>query len=202
MDQGIHGVISGLVSSVIVYPIDTIKTRYQAGKKIEINKQLYNGMSREILSNIPSSFVYWSVYYKCRDQNLSSVQSVIISSILSNITEIPLDIIKKRMQLGENRGNIYKYGMYHLSISLVYNMIYIKCLETCKEKYKYGNILSVGISSSISSIISYPFDLWKTNSIVPSQTKLWKGLGTRIIYGNLYSGIYMNLFLWLNNNRI
>lgn len=202
MEYGTYGVIASIASSSIFYPIDTIKTRKQAGLPIAYNMSLYKGLKPEILSSIPSGFTYWYTYYKCREYNLTTTESSFISCLTSNIVDTPFDIKKKKNQLNINTGNIYKYCVGNVMSSLVYNLFYLNTLKYLKDENKFNNVISIWGASTTSAFMSYPFDRWKTSLIYPNKINYFKGLGYRLIHANLYSGLYMTVFLWLCDNKI
>lgn len=202
MDYGLFGIVSSITATSIFYPIDTIKTRKQAGLPIQYNTSLYKGIRPEILSSFPSGFTYWYTYYKCREYNFTTTESSFISCLTSNIVDTPFDIRKKKKQLNMKAGNIYKYCVGNVMSSIVYNLFYLRTLKYLKDDHKINNTLSIFGASTISAFMSYPFDRWKTSIIYPNKISYFKGLGYRLIHANLYSGLYMTVFLWLCDNKI
>ena len=207
MEYGIYGIVSSFVSTSIFYPIDTLKTRRQAFgtfRPLKFNS-LYKGITPELLSCAPSSFTYWWTYQKCRENNFSTTESSLLSCLTSNLIDTPFDIKKKRYQLNSfsNLEKVLpKYCLGNVLSSIVYNLFYINTLKKCKEKDGINNYLCITCASSISAFMSYPFDRWKTNLIMPSKITYLKGLGLRLLHANLYSGLYMSIFLWLSNNKL
>jgi hypothetical protein len=63
-------------------------------------------------------------------------------------------------------------------------------------------MVSIAGASSVSAIMSYPMDRWKTGIVYPNKVSYFKGLGYRLIHANTYSSIYMLLFLLLNGDKI
>ena len=201
----INGIISSVVSTSIFYPLDTIKSRKQAGLPIKNFTSLYRGIKPELLSCAPSAFVYWGTYYKAREHNFTTTESAFLSCITSNIFDTPFDIRKKRNQLGDNfinKGNIYKYCFANVMSSVVYNIFYLNVLKKLKNDYKLNNWFSIVGASSVSSIMSYAFDRWKTSIVYPNKVSYFKGLGFRLLHANTYSSIYMLIFLKLNGDNI
>jgi hypothetical protein len=205
MEYAVNGIIASVVSTSIFYPLDTLKSRKQAGLPLGSFSSLYKGIKPELISCAPSAFVYWFTYYKCRDYNLTTTESAFVSCITSNVFDTPFDIRKKRNQLGDdliNKGNIYKYCFANVMSSVVYNLFYLNVLKKLKNDYGYNNMVSIAGASSVSAIMSYPFDRWKTGIVYPNKVSYFKGLGYRLIHANTYSSIYMLLFLWLNEDKI
>ena len=205
MEYGLFGIVSSLTATATFYPIDTLKTKKQANIPIKFNKSLYKGITPELLSCIPSSFVYWYTYQKCRENNFTTTESAFISCITSNVIDTPFDIRKKRNQLGDqflNKGNIYKYCLGNVMSSVVYNLFYLNVLKKLKNDYGLNNTLSIMGASTTSAFMSYPIDNYKTKIVYPNKISYFKGLGYRLLYCNLFSGLYMNIFLWLNGDKV
>ena len=204
-EYAVNGIIASVVSTSIFYPLDTLKSRKQAGLPLGTFGSLYKGIKPELLSCTPSAFVYWFTYKVSRDYNLTTTESAFISCITSNIFDTPFDIRKKRNQLGDNlinKGNIYKYCFANVMSSVVYNLFYLNVLKKLKNDYGYSNMVSIAGASSISAFMSYPMDRFKTKIVYPNKVSYFKGLGYRLIHANTYSSIYMLLFLWLNGDKI
>jgi hypothetical protein len=205
MEYGINGIIAGGIATSVFYPIDTLKSRRQAGLPISSYSSLYKGIKPELLSCVPSAFTYWFTYYKCRENNFTTTESAFISCITSNVIDTPFDIRKKRNQLGDqflNKGNIYKYCLGNVMSSVVYNLFYLNVLKKLKNDYKLNNTLSIMGASTTSAFMSYPIDNYKTKIVYPNKISYFKGLGYRLLYCNLFSGLYMNIFLWLNGDKV
>lgn len=204
-EYAINGIISSVISTSIFYPLDTLKSRKQAGLPIGSFVSLYKGIKPELISCAPSAFVYWGSYYKAREYDLTTTESSFISCITSNVFDTYFDIRKKRNQLGDdliNKGNIYKYCFANVMSSVVYNLFYLNILKKLKNDYGMSNGVSIMGASSVSAFMSYPFDRYKTKIVYPNKVSYFKGLGYRLIHANTYSSIYMLLFLRLNGDKI
>jgi hypothetical protein len=204
MEYGLFGIVSSFTATAAFYPIDSLKTRKQANIPITFNRSLYKGITPELLSCIPSSFVYWYTYQKCRENNFTTTESAFISCATSNIVDTPFDIRKKRYQLNDfvSKNNIAKYCLGNVLSSVAYNLFYLNTLKYCKEEHKINNTFSIMIASTTSAFMSYPFDRWKTYLITNTKINYFKGLGYRLLQSNLYSGLYMSVFLWLSDNKV
>jgi len=106
MEYGINGIISSKIETLVFYPLDTLKSRRQAGIPLGSFNSLYKGIKPELLSCAPSSFIYWTTYYKAKEYNLNTSQSALVSCATSNIVDTYFDIRKKRNQLGDKFINI------------------------------------------------------------------------------------------------
>jgi hypothetical protein len=204
-EYAVNGIIASVVSTSIFYPLDTLKSRKQAGLPLGSFGSLYKGIRPELLSCAPSAFVYWGTYKVSRDKKLTTTESAFVSCITSNVFDTYFDIRKKRNQLGDdliNKGNIYKYCFANVMSSVVYNLFYLNVLKKLKNDYGYSNTISIAGASSTSAFMSYWFDRYKTKIVYPNKVSYFKGLGYRLLHSNMYSGLYMSLFLWLNGDKI
>jgi len=127
LDEAIAGIGAGLVSTITLHPLETVKTRLQVhdGKlftlkhngtfrtvvdiiKNEGYKGLYQGLSPNLIGNTVSWGIYFSVYAWKKDQlnkknngkRLTKIQHMIASSQAGIVTQVlttPIWLIKTRM---------------------------------------------------------------------------------------------------------
>ena len=200
LDLYVSGSIASFCSTTILFPIDTIKSRLQAGFKNEhLYKNVYKGLRYEMISTIPCTYLYWYSYSKLRNEGYSTIVASCSASILSNIIDTPFDLYKKKKQLLElTKSSIYKYCFMNVLISLTYNMFYLNIYKKVKEKTD-SNILSISSASIISTFFSYPFDRQKTKIAMNyknNDVSYFRGLGYRLMYSLLYSNMNMNILLY------
>lgn len=198
------GTITGCISSILFYPIDTYKSRLQISSFSR--KKLYTGLLPETISNTTSNLVYWGLYQYCRNKEYSPLHSVIISSVISNLIDSPLDYIKKHRQLNIPYPSsikwlsFFKYSVLNSGYSLVYNSMYMYILSKYNQKDR-GNWSTLMLCSIVSSTISYPIDYIRTCSIKNNQQytipSFLRGYFIRLTYSACYSTFYMKFFLFL-----
>ena len=193
------GICASIISTTVVYPLDTLKSRSQSN--IALNKSLYKGIRFEYLSSVPSSYMYWMAYKWCREKKYSDTISAASASCISNLIDSPFDLKKKMKQLNLTNNNIViKYGLTNMATNIVYNIVYMNSLKYFKEKN--ATPISIFLSCNLAGLISFPLDKYKTYLVSRMKTNFFKGLGYRLLFCNLYSGLYMNLFLWFSNNKL
>lgn len=202
------GTITGCISSILFYPIDTYKSRLQASHFSK--KGLYKGILPETISNTVSNLIYWSLYQHCRDKNHSPIQSVLLSSIVSNVVDSPLDYIKKHRQLGIQTPSFawkpfINYCLLNSGYSCVYNVSYMYILSTYMQQER-KNLSTLVWCSIVSSTVSYPIDYIRTCSVkknnIYSFSSFMKGYSVRLLYSTFYSTCYMKCFLFLTGELI
>jgi len=108
------GAVAGAAVDIILYPIDTVKTRLQTvgGVDFKIGEigQLYAGLVGGLVGHVPSSALFFAVYETSRvlylepALGLGSASSQLIASALGNIAassiRVPTEVVKTRMQSG------------------------------------------------------------------------------------------------------
>jgi hypothetical protein len=193
------GLIASSCSILLCYPLDTIKNKLQIGGPI-FSRHYYRGILAELSGNIPSTITFWGTYQLCRDHQLSIQQSSFLSACTSNLIDTPFDIMKKKRQIHisesilkrEHISKILKFSIMNMSHSVLYNMIYMPMLNYLKNEKGYNNTVSIASCCTLAS----------TNNPTGKLSPFLKGLGTRIIYGNIYSGCYMHIYLWWSNGKL
>ncbi|KAI8535994.1 hypothetical protein RHMOL_Rhmol10G0220300 [Rhododendron molle] len=107
-----EGVIAGGMAGVVVetalYPIDTIKTRIQAGGGKITWKGLYSGLAGNIAGVLPASALFVGVYEPAKQkllqifpENLSAVAHLTagaIGGVAASLIRVPTEVVKQRMQ--------------------------------------------------------------------------------------------------------
>jgi len=206
-----NGCITSSLATAICYPLDTIKTSLQAtGKlpRIPHIRSLYRGCSPELMGNVASGTAYWSVYQTMRDCNYSPFLSSITSAAVCNIIDTPFDIYKKQRQLhittSLHKSIVTRFSLASVCYSTVYNGIYMPLLHHLTIEKDMHRTLAIAICSTTASIATYPVDRWRTRVVAPNTTSIpwYKGLMYRILYGNIYSGLYMHILLYLTNGTL
>ncbi len=108
----------------------------------------------------------------------------------------------------EHISKLLKFSGMNMSHSVLYNMIYMPMLNYLKNEKGYNNTVSIATCCTIASTLTYPIDRLRTKYIFQLSnpngklSPFLRGLGTRIMYGNIYSGCYMHIYLWWSNGRL
>lgn len=185
----LSGFLSGIIHTIIGYPLDTLKTLKQSESKVK-NNNLFKGLSYPLAQvSIINSVTFGSNNYlkKFNDNNMSNFYTGIISSIICT----PLDKYKIMRQYN------LKYDINIKNIIKSYNKTHIVTLRELPATYIYfasydklkENNFSIFISGSIAGVNSwlftYPFDTIKTR--IQSNTS--KTILEAFKKGNLFSGL-------------
>jgi solute carrier family 25 (mitochondrial carnitine/acylcarnitine transporter), member 20/29 len=99
-----NSIIAGIVSGIIMTPIDFFKIQKQVNKKNFINKNilitLIKGYPITILREVSSLSIYFNTYYYLKENTDNVFLSGGIAGILSWIPTYPIDTLKTRIQQG------------------------------------------------------------------------------------------------------
>lgn len=185
----ISGFFSGIIHTIIGYPLDTIKTLKQSENKIN-NKNLFKGLSYPLAQiSIINSVTFGSNHYfkKFNDNNISNFYTGIISSIICT----PLDKYKIMRQYNlkydiniKNITNSFRkthvVGLRELPATYIYFASYDKLKENNISIFLSGSIAGVN-----SWLFTYPMDTIKTRI----QSNNSKTILEAIKKGNLFSGL-------------
>jgi len=108
------GAVAGAAVDIVLYPIDTVKTRLQTVGSIDLKPsevgQLYSGLLGGLVGHVPSSALFFAVYETSRVLylepvfGLGSASSQLIASALGNVAastiRVPTEVVKTRLQSG------------------------------------------------------------------------------------------------------
>jgi solute carrier family 25 folate transporter 32 len=135
MAHACAGAVSGLVSALLLAPLDTIKTRLIVQKAsdnrrpgmLETVKQmviverggirsLYKGLGTTMLGYAPNWAIYFASYeYMKEITNENHVVSAVIAGLVTNICTSPLWVVKTRMQTQTEYSRVYRNTFHALS---------------------------------------------------------------------------------------
>lgn len=113
--NAIAGALAGITGEVIVYPIETLKTRLSY--KIDKRNNSYlniprDGMYKGLTPAIMSTMLYNGVAFSIYKGNITDYKVIktIIGGVIGTMLSYPFDIIKRRRQVGlkVNFSNIIK----------------------------------------------------------------------------------------------
>lgn len=103
--NAIAGALAGITGEVIIYPIETLKTRlsYRIDKKTNsyLDVPRY-GMYKGLTPAITSTMLYNGVAFSIYKSNITDykIAKTIISGVIGTTLSYPFDIIKRRRQVG------------------------------------------------------------------------------------------------------
>lgn len=117
-DSFITGLLSGAVAGttvdLILYPLDTVKTRLQAtaGAKLSVStfKGLFNGVAPAIAASAPCAAVFFGAYDSMKRvltnklpadcASLAHAGAAAGGDIVQSVVRVPFEVVKQRVQAG------------------------------------------------------------------------------------------------------
>ena len=96
------------VVDVSLFPIDTLKTRFQSKNGFWVSggvKNIYRGLGVVSAGSVPGSAIFFSVYqavrrHKCQNQRLSTLKDAFAAPALGEIgaclVRVPVEVVKQR----------------------------------------------------------------------------------------------------------
>lgn len=164
----LYGAISGVVGTIITYPLDTLKVRKQTGCSFGITN-LYSGIRYPIMT----SMIYKGSLFLVNDiipVKNTMIKGFITGGILS-ILLTPLDRWKCQSQSGLHiKGPLFKGFLPTVARDIIYTGFYFKIYETMRKEF--NTPISGGIAGAVSWTIVYPLDVIKT-TIQTDRKILW-----------------------------
>tara|TARA_B110000971_G_scaffold214631_1_gene246988 strand:+ start:1693 stop:2358 length:666 start_codon:yes stop_codon:yes gene_type:complete len=116
----IAGLGAGLLSGMILCPIDVLKINKQIKNKSYKKLHLYRGLYATCGREIPSTYIYFTTYYSSmnyleKNNEMNAFLSGGIAGVLSWFFTFPIDVVKTRIQsyqfdtIGSaiNHGNLW-----------------------------------------------------------------------------------------------
>jgi hypothetical protein len=107
----LNGSASGLISSLVTHPLDTIKVHWQMGKPMPelLLSNYYRGYSKTLGKIGVGSAIFFPVYDHLLGQGLSTFQASLCTAVIGTTVVQPLDYAKTRQI----------YGLQHLDKNAV-----------------------------------------------------------------------------------
>ena len=200
--------ISSNIALVITYPIDIYKINKQM---IGINKsqglrKYYRGIGKVLpltfLDKGIKIFTYQNIK-KRLNQDKFSLEGSIVTTFAQSLFTNPVDIIKIRNQLNNNK--LFLYRGLHLTWlrDLPFNIIFFGLSDSFDNKY------SKFAGSFLATALVTPVDVVKTRYCENKNYKIkdvlknmsfkdyFKGFAPRVLSTGLFYGITYNLYLYL-----
>ena len=120
----LNGMMSGIMSSLITHPIDTVKIHYQMDKPLlpEIRRHgirlFYRGYSKSFGKACLGSSLFFPIYDYINNQIHTPVVASLLSAIISTTIIQPMDYLKTRHIYGLPLYQGFKFGVYYKGLSL------------------------------------------------------------------------------------
>jgi hypothetical protein len=176
VSQLVAGGTAGLVSDLIMFPLDTVRTHVQSSKGVPRSSVLlYRGFAVTATFSIPAHAVYFSTYDRMR--GTSPVAAGIIAEMTGALIFTPQEVIKKRTQL---RLTGYTHATPGLLARAVLAELRRTPLRTTRDLYT-GYWLSVATWGPFSAIYLAGYENLRKATDLP----VFVAAGTAAVFGAL-----------------
>lgn len=214
----LSGATAELTSLLLFYPLDTIKTRLQAGHA-PLMLSHYTGTLPALIGTIFDAGVFTAVYSTLRTR-IGTASAAATASVLSTVIEVPFVFARDRMRLGLSTSVLTKGRIYGLILAAIGIMIRDLPAETiefetyerlCKRKGwdgKLGLIMAGMMAGGMAAAITAPIDTIVSRVMAGDGMRrilrnqglkgLYKGAGVRVMKEAMASAMFFRVYEGLN----
>lgn len=196
MDNALCGAVAGLAVDVVLFPLDTIKTRLMSTSRVTSNwRNVYNGLLPAAACSMPSAALFFVGYEKGKEVSGNAVVGGCFGEMSACIVRVPCDAVKQRMQVGY-QGSVRAavsailsssgvFGFYRgygatLAREFPFAGIQMSTFEALKKRFG-SEVWKCGvygaISGGVAAALTTPIDVAKTRlMLAESNRNLWQTL--------------------------
>ena len=204
-DQVFNGISAELISAVLTYPLNTIKTNSQIGNIIKPSfKNLTRGIHWCLLTELANAVIFYTIFENTKNTK-GPLAASIIGSTAAICTSYPLNVRRKLAQVGKSIVLKNNYSGIHIAlfngvpgVTINYT-IREKLLKKCEDP-RLKPLCGL-LSGAISIVATHPLDTISTCIATRSPFKwcyIFNGFKHRFIEKNLTIGSKMLLLGHLN----
>ena len=204
-DRVFNGISAELISAVLTYPLNTIKTNSQIGNIIKPGfKNLTRGIHWCLLTELANAVIFYTIFENTKNTK-GPLAASIMGSTVAICTSYPLNVRRKLAQVGKSIVLKNNYSGLHVAlfngvpgVTINYT-VREKLLKKCEDS-KLKPLCGV-LSSAISIVATHPLDTISTCIATRSPFKwcyIFNGFKHRFIEKNLTIGSKMLLLGHLN----
>eukprot|EP00474_Spongospora_subterranea_P010593 CRZ11051.1 hypothetical protein [Spongospora subterranea] len=111
--SAISGGLAGTCTDLVLFPLDTLKTRLQTRQVPKQAFRFYAGLTSAMVGSFPSGAVFFTVYDTCRRLSIahfpdpfSSMASAAVANVFACGVRVPFEIVKQQMQAGMHPSSL------------------------------------------------------------------------------------------------
>jgi solute carrier family 25 S-adenosylmethionine transporter 26 len=109
MEALLAGAVAGLSVDLLLFPLDTLKTRLQAKQgfaKSGAFSKLYRGLAPQMAASAPQAAVFFAVYEAAHSLPLENnhLLAAAVAETTACIVRVPAEILKSRMQVDSRKS--------------------------------------------------------------------------------------------------
>jgi solute carrier family 25 S-adenosylmethionine transporter 26 len=211
----VAGGCAGMAVDLILFPLDTLKTRLQRIQSTH-TKGFYRGLSSAMMGSLPTAALFF-VSYDTLVPSVGHFYAASIAEIMACWIRVPIDNIKQRMQVGTlslqhqihsiytQHGIMGFYRSYGTTImrDVPFAAIQFPLYEYLKQK-EWNPWLCGMVAGGTSAALTTPIDVLKTNvtlrpkeslvsilSLIHRERAYWRGIQPRVIWISMGGAIFL-----------
>ncbi|KAJ3383755.1 hypothetical protein HDU92_003949 [Lobulomyces angularis] len=193
----ISGAIAGLSVDILLFPLDTIKTRLQSQFGNFSTKSLYNGLQATVLGSAPSAAMFFLTYdqskkliFNNNETPLSHVVSSSLAEFNACLIRVPTEVVKSRMQTGvyknlkdavidvKNKKEFYRGFYMTLFRDIPFSVLQFCLWEDLKKSYSKYKLRKIkpwesaicgSLAGAFAAFSTTPLDVVKTRIMLEKK---------------------------------
>lgn len=201
----INGILSDMISSVIFYPLNTMRTNRQIGRKLAY-KHAFKGIGQSLLCDTLHGLVFYILNDGILCNKTNQIVKTVVSSSVATLCSHPLNLRKKIKQANKKiKLKTLQENYQAINLSLA-NTVPGTTINFVIRDFMRENVCRHPLIGSFSSFISilatHPIDTLFTCKCIKKSfknTNIMNGFKERMIEKNLCIGSKMYLFDYLND---
>ena len=207
-----NAVLVATLDCVIFHPLDTIKTRIQTNNFEKFGfKRLYSGITPSLCNIVPKITFRLTSFDKINNVIKNPfVSGLTIGCIESVFISSPTSFYKNNYQVANgkklNINNLFKSIPLIVSKQMLSNALFFGIYNTYKKENSfYSNLTLSGVSSFVSTFITYPIDTIRINLQTSKldvkklcvPTGLYKGFNIKMVRSILGKMFVLTMYDYL-----
>jgi solute carrier family 25 S-adenosylmethionine transporter 26 len=210
------GGCAGLAVDLILFPLDTLKTRLQRIQPTH-TKGFYRGLSSAMMGSLPTASLFF-VTYDTLSPSMGHLMSACVAETIACWVRVPIDTIKQRMQVGslslsQQIVSIYSqfgiqgfYRGYWTTVmrDVPFAAIQFPLYEYLKHTWGDHSWWCGMVAGGTSAALTTPIDVLKTNvtlrpkeswttilSLIHKERAYFRGIQPRVLWISMGGAIFL-----------
>lgn len=222
----IAGGVAGTLTDITLFPLDTLKTRLQAGGSGGIViRGLYQGLGPAALASAPSAAIFFATYDSmkrlCPDTPVGHGQAAAVAEVAACLFKVPFEVAKQRLQAGMNGSAIHVLSSIYcaegvrgcytglfatMAREIPFGFIQMPVYEFLKRRVSQwkGSTLSTveagvcgAVAGGMAATATCPIDVWKTRLMLGDKQATICGIARKEGVSALFAGITPRV-IWIS----
>lgn len=223
MESIVAGGCAGLCTDLVLYPVDTLKTRLQSSQGFAKSggfRGVYKGLSAALIGSVPSAGLFFFGYETTKKYVPQTTTGICCAAAagesVSCLVRVPLDTVKQRMQAGQHasqalgavRGGLsrcYAGIPATLRRDIPFAVLQMSLFEKLSQK-DVPSVVAGAIAGGVSGFVTTPLDVVRTRTLLGETasiqsvflegglTKLFTGATLRVAWISAGGAIFFSSY--------